>query len=110
MTARYLKLLSAVAIAFMIPQMSLSQSVVQYIYDSAGNRISQVVPSNRHGDSFGNRQDSGQGRTTSGQLAGHSVSITVLESRGLVTVEILGPPGKTISLCMNTATICKASC
>jgi hypothetical protein len=87
--SRYLKLLLFVTSVLLFPQLALSQSVVQYTYDSGGNRISQIVPSNRNNGDFGNRQEDGQGHSSTGQLAGHNISISVLERQGLVKVEIL---------------------
>lgn len=86
----HIKLLLLLTIALLIPQLAYSQSVVQYTYDNAGNRITQTIPSNRYDGSIGNRQDGGQGRIATGQLAGYNISISVLDSQGLVKVEVLG--------------------
>ena len=74
----------------LLPAVCHAQSVVEYTYDDAGNRLSQLYPSSNRRGGFGDRQEDAFGMTISGDLAGHSVLITSLYGEKVVKVEIQG--------------------
>ena len=72
----------------LLPALCHAQSVVEYTYDNAGNRLTQMYPNNNRRGGFGDRQEDAFGMTITGELAGHSVRITSLYGQSTVKVEI----------------------
>ena len=76
--------------ALLLPAVCHAQSVVNYTYDNAGNRLTQMYPNNNRQGGFGDRQEDAFGMTITGELAGHSIRITSLYGQNTVKVEVLG--------------------
>jgi hypothetical protein len=74
----------------LLPAVCHAQSVVEYTYDNAGNRLTQMYPNNNRQGGFGDRQEDAFGMTITGELAGHSIRIISLYGQGTVKVEVLG--------------------